>query len=98
MSNDLEDALASELFKEFGAGKVRTRERDERRTREKRYAANPKDGRRARSTGRTKAFASKMKPDLHARLLAQSKALKKSFAELLEQAAEELLAKLEKTK
>jgi hypothetical protein len=92
MSGDCEDidAALAEAFAKPEAVDLADSKR--RRAREKRMRLSPDDGRRKRSTGRTKQFNCKMRPELHRQLVQKSRMLGKSITVMCEEAFASYLA------
>jgi hypothetical protein len=87
MSADPFEDVDAALAEAFGTPEVAAfADPRRRRAREKRMKLSPDDGRRKRSTGRTKQFNCKMRPDLHRRLVQASRVSGKSIVVMCEEA------------
>jgi hypothetical protein len=96
MSDDPIDDVDAALAAAFGAPEVvALADPRKRRAREKRMSLSADDGRRKRSTGRTKQFNCKMRPDLHRQLVQTSRVLGKSITVMCEEAFMAYLATME---
>lgn len=91
--DDIDAALANAFGEPEVAELV---DKDKRRKREKRMALSPDDGRRRRATGRTKQFNSKMKPDLHRKIVHASRTHDIPMTVLVERALIAYLAELDR--
>src|SRR5262249_60288390 len=94
MSDELEDIDAALALAFATPEAVDLADPKKRRARERCMRLSPDDGRRRRSTGRTKQFNCKMRPELHRQIVQASRVLGKSITVVWEEAFAAYLEKM----